>query len=138
MHIWSNIAKQLCSIVGVPYRSTTHTDPDTSSLVRKVAKKAQEWYLLSPHPTRPARKAKGGLTKDCLREGENDLNPDKRETQGSLAAFHRGLSASILTGEVMAREVDEVRSAEPDPPGTAAERSNGGGEENAEVDVMYT
>lgn len=137
VHIWADIAKQLSSVVGVSYRSTTHVDPDTSSLVSKVAKKAQEWFLLTPHPMRPARKVTGGLTKDCLGEGESDLNPDKRETQGSLAAFHRGIAASILMGEVMTGEVDSMHSSESAQPDTAAESLNDHAEEDNDTDVMY-
>ncbi|KAI0039255.1 hypothetical protein FA95DRAFT_1477495, partial [Auriscalpium vulgare] len=44
-HIFASLKKTFRTTIGVGYKGSSHTDPDTSPLVRRVAKAAAEWSL---------------------------------------------------------------------------------------------
>lgn len=128
VHIWGDLSQQLNNIAGVPYRSTTHVEPDTSPLVRKVAAKAQEWGVLV---CKHGRKKKGGLTKDCLKEGLEILCPDKGETHGRFATFLRDAISFVLEKRPLQEETDEVACTEVSRPVIIADSNGEGGAGNS-------
>ncbi|KAI0044358.1 hypothetical protein FA95DRAFT_1608635 [Auriscalpium vulgare] len=103
-HIFASLKKTFRTTIGVGYKGLSHTDPDTSPLVRRVAKAAAEWSLLTRAENLPPRTVKKRTVDAYLtgleRMGQSSKNP--------LKDFHMKRRKWLEQGVVMEPEEDDI------------------------------
>jgi hypothetical protein len=99
-----HIKKQMASALGTSYEGTTHTTPDTSHLVWRVADKAQELGLARHQSGRSGNDNQKAIV-DLIESGEKKL------ISSSLGTFNKKLACMLegnLDGVVALTEDDEL------------------------------
>ena len=103
-----NVKKQVLNALGASYQGKTHTTPDTSKLVWKVANKVQELMLgkyLPDHKGNDKQK----LVTNLINVGEKRLLSSTLETVNKKLACMKAGNVDELAGMI---KVDEIPSVQ--------------------------
>ena len=103
-----NVKKQVLNALGASYQGKTHTTPDTSKLVWKVANKVQELMLgkyLPDHKGNDKQK----LVTNLIDVGEKRLLSSTLETVNKKLACMKAGNVDELAGMI---KVDEIPSVQ--------------------------
>lgn len=103
-HIWRQLLRTFRDAMGVGYKGTSHTQADTSDIVRQVSEKAAEWGLLTLNAPQHSMKAEK-LTRDILRVGHEKMEP---KTKGIVVDFTKRWKLWVTGGKAMDNEEDEL------------------------------
>ena len=103
-----NVKKQVSNALGASYQGKTHTTPDTSRLVWKVANEVRELVLGKYLPNRKGND-KQKLVTNLIDVGEKRLLSSTLETFNKKLACMKAGNVEELAGMI---EVDEIPSVQ--------------------------
>ena len=101
-----NVKKQVSNTLGAPYEGKTHTTPDTSALVWKVANEVQELVLGKYQPGRKGNDKQKMVT-NLIDVGERKLLSSSLETFNKKLACMKAGNVGEMAGIT---EDDEIPS----------------------------
>ena len=101
-----NVKKQVTKALGASYQGITHTTPDTSKLVRKVASEVRELSLSIYQPGRKGNE-KQKLVPNLIEVGERKLLSSSLETFNKKLACMKAGNLEDVAGVT---EEDEIPS----------------------------